>query len=146
MSLLLAPMAVQGGGAGAIVLADAIVHGVRTAEWVLGQDGFTYTNLGPANVLAPAWINPQFGMEEFEALATALDTDPPLGTFDTWLDCANSWLWGWRGATVPHDGSFQLQIRDKATHTIQATRTIEIIVDGPTYGGRYGGGFGGYNP
>jgi hypothetical protein len=45
-------------------------------------------------VIGPS-IDPQVGMELYEAKATPLTTLIPPGSYDTWLDLAMGWSWGW---------------------------------------------------
>lgn len=127
MSLLLAPNYPQGSapGVGAPALADETVEGLRRAQYQLGFDGWIYHNVARD----VAWISPQVGMDTFECRATAVDLSPPPGTYDTWLDLANSWVWGW-AASAGNDGSFLIEIRRKSDLVVVASATIQIIVDG----------------
>jgi hypothetical protein len=65
------------------------------AHFLIQNDGAYYQRADGLLTPLGAWISPQVGMSLYECRATALDLNPPPGSYNTWLDLAQSWSWGW---------------------------------------------------
>jgi hypothetical protein len=148
VSLLLGP--VYDGGApanGTVAFAGDDVVGFMAACWTLGFDGWIYKQHGrnQAAVRDGAWIDPQVGMNLYEVRATATDTTPPDGTYDTWLDLGNSWSWCfhlfatdpyWRdeatGTRTAEDkeGVIFIEIRRKSDEVVIASGNVDVFAAG----------------
>jgi hypothetical protein len=148
VSLLLGPIYNSGPpGAGAVIFAGDEVVGFMAAYWTLGFDGGIYKQHGKttAAVRDGSWIDPQVGMNLYEARATALDTSPPSGTMDVWLDLGNSWTWGvssfasnpyWNdrntGERIAEDKEafFHIEIRRKSDQVVIAEGDVHVFAAG----------------
>lgn len=161
MSLLLAPRySIDVVAPGGVAFGDVTVEGTYRAHFIIQNDGF-YSQRADF-VLTPlgAWISPQAGMNLYQCRATAIDLNPPPGTYNTWLDLAQSWSWGWnlaprqyiQGVDVlnrdgarffldqPIDsyyepvsgtsGTFLLEIARKSDGVVVDSGNVTVIVDG----------------
>jgi hypothetical protein len=143
VSLLLGPIYVDGAPEpGAVGISNDEVDGYLIAIWTIANDGLIYHRSGQGgNTYQPplpsaVWISPQVGMNLYECRAQAIDTMRPIGTYDTWLDLAQSWSWGWQMAVrgtqtvTDKEGSFQLEIRRKSDQVVVASITVLVSAAG----------------
>jgi hypothetical protein len=154
VSLFLASIYPTGAPANGATGLDAayFVSGYLFAEFIIGNDGILYGQEGAQNAtrqpIGP-WIDPQVGMSLYECRATAQDTTPPSGTYDEWLDLAQTWgwaldvrqgrtrAWGDIGISGPltetwtdKEGTFLLEIRRKSDQVVVSTTEVTVSAAG----------------
>lgn len=144
MSLLLGPVYPQGAPpAGVVSFGGDEVDGYLTAYWTISYDGSIYqqTAANQRAVATGVWIDPQVGMNLYECRATQLDTSPPNGTYNTWLDLGTTASsWGFSATaqrpipinTVFPDktGTFFLEIRRKSDQVVVASGNVIVAMGG----------------
>lgn len=97
---------------------DTLVNGSSTAQetWLLGGSASDYEARLTTNSL--------------------VNTATTTGTFDSWVDLTNTatWTWGITTRRYYFEGDYTIEIRDKATSTVQASGNIFVVVytDGAT--------------
>lgn len=133
MSLLLAPIYAQASApaAGAVVATDNFtVDGTYWAYFIIANDGFVYGRRSyvGAGTMMSDWIAPQSGMDLYECMASDTLGGRIDGTFNEWLDLAQSWTWGISGNrfALSEDVEFTLQIRRKSDLVVVGNYTIDL--------------------
>lgn len=128
---------------GAVSFAGDSVSGYLAAYWTISYNGFIYKQQA-ANQRAfqdGSWIDPQVGMAGYECRATAIDTNPPKGTYNAWLDLAGqAYSWGFQATTqhpIPINtvfpdktGSFHIEIRRKSDQVVVASGDVTVEMGG----------------
>lgn len=99
-------------------------------QFTVGYDGIIWTaRNGAAATDGGTWLNGT-NSTDFEISATG---DFDIGTYNSWLDLAASQSWTADLSPVQvRDYTLSLQIRDKATQTIQTSATISLHAEAGT--------------
>lgn len=108
-----------------------------TVSYTINSNGNVVGN--PGGTLE-AWITGTgYNTANYECMATQTSGNAISGTLNSWLNCGSSNTWSLTNAAQNNSvltGVFTVQIRDTATHTVQASASITISAESDSAGGR----------
>ena len=105
--------------------ASDTVGQVYLASITVGSNG-TVSAVGPQGKTANySWIDDAAYVGDYEVRATLVSGSAPSGTVGSWIDCASGATWS-RSSSTYGVTKLTVEIRDKATQTIQASATFDI--------------------
>lgn len=144
---LLAATALSSGGGGSVSITPRTVSnsgtgtGTVSVGYRLDSDGNAY-KVTTAATAVETWLDSGLA-SAYEARATVVSGASPTGSaVGSWLALSSDLTWTVSaGAGVSSSADLTIEIRDVATHTVQADATIIITADNTGSGG--GGGSGG---
>ena len=98
-----------------------------TAGYELGSDGHVYKSANGAQTKLGDWITPQSGMGNYECEFT-LSSGSALSsnTASTWANLGTTQSCALTKGPGTFTSHVSVQIRDVATHTVQATCTVTL--------------------